>query len=222
MPETDDGPIIEEIAAVCKRLADAGMVSATDGNVSVRTERDTFLVTRSSVFKGDVSASDILEVDAGGNVLGGSGKPSTELQMHVSIYSERADVHAVIHAHPIYATSFAVAGIPLDEPVLPEVMVQLGRVPIAPYATPSTREVGDSLRPYVGSHNAILLANHGVVTYGETLRDAYFLIEKLEHAAHIIFNARMLGGERKLSPEQIRKLKDASRENYGRTMRWDG
>jgi len=203
---------------VCHRMAQKDMVSATDGNISVRSDTGTVYATRSSVHKGDVSVNDIVEVDMSGKRLSGAGKPSTELKMHLFIYEARPDVKAVVHAHPTFATAFAASGQSLEKPVFPEVLVMLGRVPLASYATPSTDEVPESIRPYVNDHNAILLANHGAVTFGASLNEAYFMMEKIEHAAKIILYARLLGGEKSLSEEQVGKLIAISEQSYGRRI----
>jgi L-fuculose-phosphate aldolase len=122
----------------------------------------------------------------------------------------------VVHAHPLYATGFAAARIPLTAPVFPEVIVALGGVPLAQYATPSTEEVPASMAPYVERTEAILLSNHGVVTYGPDVLTAYFTMEKVEHTAHVTFVARSLGGEVALTPAEIEKLRKASVAAYGK------
>lgn len=220
MTQALNSSLLYQMVDVCHRIAQRGMVSATDGNVSVRTDRGTFYATRSSVHKGEVTINDIVEVDRTGQVMSGSGKPSTELKMHLFIYEQRPDVHAVVHAHPIFATAFAASGFALDRPVFPEVVLMLGKIPLADYATPSTDEVPESIRPFVNEHNAILLANHGAVTYGESLKAAYYAMEKLEHTAQITFLARMLGGERPLTPDQIRSLLAVSEQSYGKPVRY--
>jgi L-fuculose-phosphate aldolase len=211
-----DTSILYEMVTYCHRLAQKGMVSATDGNISVRTKEGTYYATRSSVHKGEVTVDDIVEVDSKGKVISGTGKPSTELKMHLFIYKQRPDINAVVHAHPTFATAFAASGHALDKPVFPEMIVMLGRVPLAPYATPSTDEIPESIRSVVCDHNALLLANHGAVTYGRDLQEAYFSMEKLEHAAQITLYARLLGGERLLTAEQIQKLIDISEHSYGK------
>ncbi len=218
MSQSSISSILHEMVDVCHRLARNKMVSATDGNVSVRVDGNSFFTTRSSIHKADVTTHDFVEVDRTGKLISGTGNPSTELKMHLFIYEQRPDVNAVVHAHPTFATAFAAAGKALDKPVFPEVLVMLGKVPLAPYGTPSTEELPESLRPYVQDHNAILLANHGAVTYGATLKQAYYAMEKLEHAAQIILYARMLGGEQSLSGEQIKKLVSISEESYGKTI----
>jgi L-fuculose-phosphate aldolase len=192
------------------------MVVATDGNASVRLANHNIFTTRSGVEKGSITQKDLVEVSPEGQHVQGSTKPSTELAMHLLIYKERPDINAVLHAHPVYATAFAVAGLPLDSPAIPEVIVSLGSVPLARYATPSTAEVPDAIRPLVKSFDAILLANHGVVTYGPDLRDAWRKMERVEQAAHIILVARLLGGERPLTKEQIQELARVAPASYGK------
>ncbi len=208
--------IVKDIIDICHRLYTKGFVTATDGNVSVRLENGNILTTRTAINKGMVTENDLVEVELSGKVLTGNSLPSTEIGMHLYIYSQRPDVNAVVHAHPPYATGFATARQPLNECLFPEVIVGLGAIPLAEYATPSTEEVSKSLEPYVKIADAILLANHGVVTYGKDLWDAYFKMEKVEHAAHITFVARMLGGEKPLSPEDIEKLRAISQQSWGK------
>lgn len=208
----------DQLINVCHRLYAKGFVTATDGNVSVRLENGNILTTRTAINKGMVTVDDLIETDAYGAVLAARGEPSTELPMHLYIYSQRPDVNAVVHAHPTYATGFATARIPLNECLFPEVIVGLGAIPLAEYATPSTAEVVESIAPYVPRADAILLANHGVVTYGPNLLDAYFKMEKVEHAAHITFVARLLAGEKSLTEEQVARLKEVSLESYGKDI----
>lgn len=221
-----------DLVDICHRLYARGFVTATDGNVSARLENGNFLTTRTSINKGMVTAGDLVEVDPHGNPISQSdiqnpqsdgrdlksaaARPSTEIGMHLYIYSRRPDVHAVVHAHPTYATGFAAARQPLNECLFPEVIVGLGAIPLAVYATPSTEEIAQSLAPFVSRADAILLANHGVVTYGKDLFDAYFKMEKVEHASHITFVARMLGGETPLSSEDVEKLRAISQKSYGK------
>ncbi|MDE3058457.1 MAG: class II aldolase/adducin family protein [Bacteroidota bacterium] len=204
------------LVEICRRIADKGFVTATDGNVSTRLPSGIILATPTSINKGFVTAADLVEVNLDGVQLSGSRMPSSEMDMHLFIYRNRPDVNAVVHCHPPYATGFAAARVPLNECLFPEVIVNLGAIPLAPYATPSTPEVGDSIAPFVNNADAILLSNHGVVTYGKDLWDAYFKMEKVEHAAHIVFVARMLGGAKPLSAEQVEKLRSISVESYGK------
>lgn len=203
---------------VSHRLYARGLVVATDGNVTARLDGGRFLSTRSGLNKGMTTPEDILEVTDAGEAIASELKPSTELGMHLFIYSKRPDVGAVVHAHPPYATAFAVAGQGMPDCVFPEVIVGLGAIPLAPYATPSTPEVAASLAPYIGSSSAVLLENHGVVTYGKDLHDAYFKMEKVEHAARILLLARLLGGERVLTADQMAKLSSISGSAYGKAV----
>jgi L-fuculose-phosphate aldolase len=198
--------LARHIVTVCRDLYSKGFVTATDGNVSARLPNGNFLTTPTQVNKGRVRETDLVEVTLEGVPVQDGLIPSMELGMHLFIYRERPDVSAVVHAHPTFATGFATAHIPLDQPLFPEVIFGLGAIPLAGFATPSTSEVASSIAPFVKTANAILLMNHGVVTYGTDLDDAYFKMEKVEHAAHITFVARMLGGEKPLSVEQVRML----------------
>ena len=181
-------------------------VAATDGNISLRTGKNYILTTATEVCKGKVTLKDIVIVDVNGKIIEGKKKPSTELKLHEFIYKSRKDVNAVIHTHPKFSSAFAASGIALDKPVFPEIYLKLGKIPLAKYATPSTDEVPESISELVNDHNAILLANHGLVTYGKTLEEAYFLTEKIEQFAEISFYSRMLGGEKLLTKQQLNKL----------------
>lgn len=206
----------QKLVDICHRLYAKGFVTATDGNVSARLENGNFLTTRTSINKGMVTPDDVIEVDQQGMPITSNLRPSTEIGMHLFIYSQRPEIRAVVHAHPTYATGFATARKALDACLFPEVIVGLGAVPLAEYATPSTEEIARSLAPFVHQADAILLANHGVVTYGKDLYDAYFKMEKVEHAAHITFIAHVLGGGRTLSAGDVDKLRAISQEAYGK------
>ena len=202
------------IARVCRRLYERGLVAGPDGNVSVRLHDGSILVTPSGMSKVDVTPDDLVLVDGAGQVLDGQGKPSSELRMHLRIYERRADVSAVVHAHPPTATGFAVAGESFMAPVLPEVILQMGEVPIVRYATPGTEALANNFDLYVEQHDAFLMANHGATTVGATLAMAHQRMESLEHAARIILTARMLGTVNELSPADVKALR-ASREEQG-------
>ncbi|HDL90612.1 MAG TPA: class II aldolase/adducin family protein [Thermodesulforhabdus norvegica] len=203
-----------ELIEAGKWLYSKGLVSATDGNLSVRID-DRIVVTRSGVNKGKLSPEDFVIVGLDGKVLDGTGKPSSEIRMHLTVYAMRKDVKAVIHAHPPILTALTLAGIPFDATWLPEVWVTIGPVPTAPYATPSTQEVPQAIEPFVKDHNAILLERHGSLTYSSTLEKAYFALEKLEHAAYVIMLATIIRGETPpgLTKEQLKKLNVA----FGKT-----
>ena len=204
-----------QLVETCHKVFAKGYVSAYDGNISVYTPDDTILITRSAVRKGDITENDILEIDAAGNIINGRGKISTENKIHLYAYSKRHEVNAVVHCHPVYATAFASLGEGLTKHVFPEVVLTLGKVPLCKYATPSTDELPLSMEPYIDYAWAFLFQNHGAVTLGKNLKDAYNKMEKLEHAAHILFAANLLGGAKELSTERIKELLSLAKDNYG-------
>lgn len=183
-----------------------GFVKAAEGNISVRTKKNYILSTATQTFKGKLKESDLVKVDLNGKKAEGKKKPSTELKLHLFIYGMRNDVNAVVHTHPVFSSAFAAAGLALDKVVFPEIYLKLGKIPLAKYGTPSTDEVPESIADYVKDYDAVLLANHGLVTYGESLEEAYYLTEKVERFAEISFYARMLGGEKELTKGDIKKL----------------
>ena len=207
-----------DLIEVGKRIYAKGYVASNDGNISVRLDEQKILITPSGVNKGLMKQSDMLIVNLGGIVLSGDKKPSSELPMHLQIYKERPDVNSVCHAHPVYATGFAVAGIPLDMCVLPEVIISLGTVPLVEYGTPGTDEYFKSMLKYLKDHDAFLLANHGVVTVGKDVLSAYHKMETVEHFANIVFVSLQLGKMKTFSPEQIEKLID-QRKKFGVTTK---
>lgn len=210
----DDFQTREYILECGRRLYNKGFVAANDGNISVKINDHEILATPTGRSKGFLRADELVMLGLSGNVLEGRSKPSTEIQMHLAIYDERPDVRAVVHAHPPYATGFATANLPMADCVLAEIVTTLGSIPIAPYATPSTTELADSIRKYIRHADAVLLANHGVVTCGKDVFDAYYKMERVEHYAHILFVAKMLGGERVLGHEEVQKLSQI-RSTYG-------
>jgi L-fuculose-phosphate aldolase len=196
----------DAIVEVGRRLYARGYTASNDGNISVRLDRERLLMTPKSVCKGFMSPDMMCITDLDGNKLAGERDPSSEMQMHLEVYRQRPDANAVVHAHPPIATGFAVAGIPLDRAVLAEVVTTLGSVPIAEYATPSTKELPEAVRKYVRAHDGMLLANHGALTLGTDLFGAYFKMETIEHFAKISLVARLLGGERLLSRQEVDRL----------------
>src|SRR5918994_969382 len=202
------------IVEVGRRLYARGYVASNNGNISVRLDEGRLLTTPKSVSKGFMTPDMMVVTDLGGKKISGDRDPSSELLMHLEVYRNRPDVRAVVHAHPPLATGFAVAGIPLDRAVLAEVICTLGSVPIAEYATPSTKELPEAVRRYVKAHDGMLLANHGALTLGADLFSAYYKMETIEHFANISFVARMLGGERLLSRDEVLRLQGL-RGKYG-------
>ncbi len=196
----------DAIVEVGRRLYARGYTASNDGNISARLDANRLLMTPKSVCKGFMSADMMVITDLDGKKLAGDREPSSEMQMHLEVYRQRPDANAVVHAHPPTATGFAVAGIPLDRAVLAEVITTLGSVPIADYATPSTKELPDAVRRYVKAHDGMLLANHGALTLGSDLFGAYYKMETIEHFAKISLVARLLGGERLLSRQEVDRL----------------
>ncbi len=196
------------IVRVCRQLYDRGLIAGPDGNVSVQLADGSILATPSGMSKVDVRASDLVRVDPSGAVLDGARQPSSELPMHLAIYACRADVRAVVHAHPPTATGFAVAGQAFMTPVLPEVILQMGAVPLVPHATPGTAALADHCAAVAAAgHDAYLMANHGATTIGPTLEIAHRRMESLEHAAKILLAARALGTVHELSAADVQALR---------------
>lgn len=205
----------KKLVEICHKVYERGFVAAYDGNISCRTSDNTVLITRSGVCKGEVKEKDIVEIDYNGNLLKGKSKISTEHKIHLYAYQKRNDVNAVVHCHPVYSTAFALLGKGLVEHYLPEVLLTLGKVPLCKYATPSTNQLPASLEPHINYSWAMLLENHGAVTLGKTLDDAYYKMEKLEQAAKIIFLAKLLDKPRVLSRKNINDILRISEITYG-------
>lgn len=207
-----------DILEIGRRLCDFGLVVATEGNISVRLDSDSVLATPTGISKRSMCRRDLVVVDMGGVKLKGVREVTSEIGMHLMIYRERPDVRAVVHAHPPTATGFAAAGTALDQCLLTEMVMGLGTVPLAPFAVPGTSEVAESLIPFVQHHNAILMANHGVVSFGSDLETAYMRMEQVEHLACSTLVAHLLGRAQQLSVTEKRKLMTAA-DNYGQAAR---
>ena len=205
-----------EIVEVGRRLYARAYIASNDGNISVRLDADRIIATPRGVSKGFMTADMMVIVNGEGHKVAGERDASTELPMHLEIYDQRPDVQAVVHAHPPLATGFAVAGIPLTRAVLAEVVTTLGSIPIAAYGTPSTEELPAAVRKYIKAHDGMLLANHGAVTCGNGLLQAYYKMETIEHFAKISLVARLLGREHLLSREEVDRL-EGIRDTYGTT-----
>jgi len=195
-----------EIVSFGKMLHGRGFVAATDGNLSVRLDKGKILTTPTAMSKGSLRTSDLVTVDLDGNVIAGSRRASSEIAMHLLIYKLRPEIRGIVHAHPPTATGFAAAGLALDQPLVCEVVIGLGSIPLAEYGTPGTPELCETLRPLIAQYDAILMSNHGVVTYGETLRDAYMKMETVEHFAQIALVTHLLGRAQPLGNEDLQKL----------------
>jgi len=189
-----------------RQLHYSGFVAATDGNLSVRLDEHRLLVTPTSMSKGMMRPADMVVVDTNGNRLSGKRTVSSEIGMHLLIYRLRPDVHGIVHAHPPTATGFAASGIGLNRPLVCEVVVGLGSIPLARYGTPGTPELTDALEPLIPAHDAILMANHGVVTFGSSLENAFMKMETVEHFARIALVTHLLGHEQPLGEKEVEKL----------------
>ena len=201
----DEKTARREIVRVGELMYQRGYVVSSDGNLSARLEDGRVVATPTQTSKGRMTEDSLAVTDLAGKPLNDR-RASSELAMHLLIYRERPDVRAVCHAHPPHGSAFAVAGLAIDQPILSEVILTLGCVPLAEYGTPSTEELTDAMLPLVKNHNALLMANHGAVAYGEGIWQAFDRLETLEHTAKIAILARALGGSRNLPPDAIEKL----------------
>jgi L-fuculose-phosphate aldolase len=195
-----------EIVRCCRSLWEAGLIAGADGNISVKLGPDRVLVTPRGVLKSEIRPGDLVEVDLAGRRGKGCREATTELDLHLRVYRQREECGAVIHAHPPTATGFAVAGQGLPGDVLPEIALLMGEVPCVPYATTGTPALGDAAEPFLSRHVALLLANHGALTWGEDLTQARIRMESLEHGARILLTARVLGGVNRLTRDQMNVL----------------
>jgi L-fuculose-phosphate aldolase len=205
----------EEIVRYGRMLHSSGFVAAMDGNLSVRLNDDRILVTPTCVSKGAMRPADMVVVDLEGQRVSGRRNVTSEIGMHLLVYRLRPDIRAIVHAHPPTATGFAAAGMALTEPLVCEVVMGLGCIPLARYGTPGTSELAQTLEPYVPNYDAILMSNHGVVTYGDTLEHAYMKMETVEHFAQIALVTHLLGRQQPLKDVEIEKLMLARTKYFG-------
>ena len=197
-----------DIIEICKRVHANGWVASNDGNISIRTGPNTVLCTPTGMSKGYLTTDQLVKVDMDGNKLEGELEASSEVKIHLDVYKNKKGINSAVHAHPPYSTAYAVAGIPLDQCVIPEIIVSLGSIPLTKYGTPSTTEIPDSIRDHLGDHNAFLLENHGAFTIGGDVYQAYYRMESMELFARISLLARTLGNVNTISEENVRKIMD--------------
>lgn len=203
------------ILDIGQRMYVRNFVAANDGNISIRTGENEVWATPTGVSKGFMKKKMLVKVDLEGNVLEGTKKPSSELKMHLRAYQENPELLSVCHAPPPICTCFAIAGIPLDVPVLAEAVITLGDVPVAPYAELGSKEVPEAIAPYCHTHNGVLLANHGAVTWAEDPYSAYYRLESMEYYANILMiTGKILKEQNTLTEEQVERLL-AMREKFG-------
>ena len=201
--------IREEMCHIGRHMYQRRYIVGTDGNMSVRLPGNILLFTASGVCKGQLLPEQILKTDFAGTKISGPGKPSSEIAMHLLVYRQRPDVRAIVHAHPPLAVALTVAGKSLQKILLPEVVIHLGKIATAPYATPGTAKLADSIAPFLEETNAIVLERHGVITVGTNLTQAYYRMEYVEYAAEIAWLAQQVGPIPPLPPEEIEKLRQA-------------
>jgi L-fuculose-phosphate aldolase len=204
----------QEIVEVGRLVYQKGWVAANDGNITIRLDDGRILATPTGVSKGMMRPEDLILCDQDGNKLEGTRERTSEMAMHITIYRMRPDVRSVVHAHPVTATGFAVAGRALNLALLPEIVIGLGSVPLAEYGLPGTPALTEGMLPYIPKYDALLMGNHGVVSYGMDLQQAFFRMEAVEHFARIVLVAEILGGPKCLPLEEVKKLFE-SRVRYG-------
>ena len=209
-----ESKIRDEICDVGQKMYDKGFVAANDGNISVRFKDDIIIVTPTGVSKGEMDPDSLVKMTLDGEIISGNSQPSSEVKMHIEVYKQSLDIRAVAHAHPPISTAFAVARQPLDRPIVSEAILTLGVVPVADYATPGTHEVPDSIKPFVKGYNAVLLANHGLLTWGNELMQAFFRMESAEQYAKIMFYLGKINEPQELNCANVAELVK-QRENMG-------
>jgi L-fuculose-phosphate aldolase len=203
----DDEAVKRElICDIGKRVWQRGMAAANSGNISARLDADTVLITPTLVSKGFMRPEQLLVVTLEGEVLRGEGYPTTETPMHLRLYRERGDIGGVVHAHPPLATSFAVAGKPLDLHLIPEAIIFLGEVPLVPFQPPGSPELAEAIVPCLNEYDAVLMENHGVLCWGSDVEQAYHRLETVEFCAQVTMNAQVLGGAKELPKEPLENL----------------
>jgi len=207
----DKAALAQQICDVMRLMYQQEVVVANDGNVSCRLSNGNILITASGILKGFMTPDQVIECDPQGNALDGR-KVTTEIKMHVAAYETRPDVRAVVHGHPIYAVAFSLAGISLAECTIPEIIVTMGTIPTAPYATPSTYDLPNGLKPFLAKGDAVIMERHGVVTVGTDLFDAFKKMEMVEHTAKITHAARLLGEVQPIAPPGVQQLLDTRKE----------
>lgn len=196
----------EDLLRVCRLVYERGWVAMNDGNISIRLEDDRLLCTPTAMSKGFLELDDLIICDRKGCKIEGRHECTSEIAMHMTVYEHRPDVRAVVHAHPPVATGFAAAGRALDKALLPEVVIQLGAVPLAKYGIPGTPALSDGMMPFIANYDALLLENHGCTCWGADVWTAFFRMEMVEHFARITFVAEMMGGAQALPRQEVEKL----------------
>ena len=211
----DDLKLREFMCEIGRRGYAREMGAANDGNISVLLDDGTLLCTPTAVSKGFMTPDMICRINRDGSLFEDRGfRPSTEIKMHLCVYDHRPDVRSVVHAHPLYATVHAICGKPITAQIMPESTMFLGEVPLTPYGLPSTTELSDAIIPYLDRYDAVLLENHGALTYGHDLQSAYFKMEALDYYAKVVYLAAQYGGAKEFNADQIEKLLEVRRTKF--------
>lgn len=207
----------EDLKKVCHLAYKKGLLSGTEGNLSLKINENLILVTPRNSHKGSIETSDFVIVDIQGNTISnGSKEPTTELSLHLEAYKNRPDINAVVHAHPTSTVSFSVAGLDFNLPAIPEIIVLLGEIPTVPYQEPGTKKLGELVGTYLKNHDAVILDHHGAVTVSNDIFNAYYKMESLEHAAQIMLKAHALGGIKVLDKVFVEELMKQRHKIYGK------
>jgi L-fuculose-phosphate aldolase len=197
-----------DIIEICKRVYSNRWVASNDGNISIRIGPNEVLCTPTGMSKGYLTTDQLVKVDMDGNKLEGELEASSEVKIHLDVFKNKEGINSAVHAHPPYSTAYAVAGIPLDQCVIPEIIVSLGSIPLTKYGTPSTMEIPENIRDYLGDHNAFLLENHGAFAIGGDVYQAYYRMESMELFARISLLAQTLGNVNTIKEENVQKIMD--------------
>jgi len=208
--------IRDQICDIGKRIYMKDMVAANDGNISAKLDDEIFICTPTGVSKGFMTPDMLCKINNKGELIEENQyglTPSSEIKMHLKVYEKRKDIYSVVHAHPLHATAYAICNIPLDKQIMPEATISLGIVPLAKYGAPSTEELPESLMPFIEDYDAVLLANHGAVTYGKDVITAYYKMESLEFYAKLLYLSNNIGKPKEFSDERVEQLLDL-RNNY--------
>jgi L-fuculose-phosphate aldolase len=198
----------ELICDIGRNLFNKDYVAANDGNISARLSENEIIATPTGVSKGYLTPKKLVKVNLQGEILEANEgyRPSTEVKMHLRVYNRLPEMNGVVHAHPPFATAFAIKGEVLDKMMMPESVIAMGEIPLAVYGTPSTEEIPDSIEPYLGKKQAVLLESHGAIAWGKDVMAAYLNMERLEYTAKLTFITRMINGERELPKNRIEEL----------------
>ena len=209
--ELNNQNLKQELVYWAKRLYQKGMSPSTSGNISIKTT-DGILISASGTCLGDISEDDVVLIDYEGNVKEGKTKPSSEKIMHSEIYTRRDDVSAIIHCHCPLITAFAVAGLTIKKPILPDFALLWDEIPLIPYFCPSSIQLADAVGKCFEKNDVALLKNHGVVLADTSLKNAYYKLELLRAYVEIYFGAEVLGGAKAISKKGVSEIKKLYRK----------